>query len=88
MCDCDSAAPAFFEEKIVKALKEFQCSECRQPILAGERYRKTIGKWDNEFNIYRCCQACLVLWTSLVEAGGECICYTTLHENIAESWWF
>lgn len=89
MCACDCGpGPTFFEEKIVKAQKQFQCCECGEPILVGEPYRKTVGKWDDEFNIYRCCQACLVLWTSLVDAGDECLCYTALIEHVNESWWF
>lgn len=54
----DGEAPEFFNQKIVKARKQYRCCECRQIIPQGEVYERTSGKWNAEIMTYKTCKIC------------------------------
>jgi len=55
--DVDERA-TFCTETTPIARKEHQCCECAGTIHKGERYLKSSGVWDGEFNTYRQCWPC------------------------------
>lgn len=43
---------------MVKARKEYRCSECDEPIRVGELHEKFVGGADGEFHSFRTCAFC------------------------------
>ena len=89
-CDCDYFdydAPDFCEVTTVKAArKRHKCCECRGPILVGEKYERTVGRWKGELRTFRECRLCLELrqWATI---SMPCFCSFTfgeLHECVRE----
>lgn len=66
MSECDvcvheeggDCGPEFYQEKTLKARKQYKCNECRDPILPGSIYVRMVGKWDDEFQTIRTCECC------------------------------
>jgi len=88
-CDCDyddCDRPAFCEQFMVKsARKQHRCVECDGPILVGESYWKTVGKWD-DLQTFRECVLCLDL-RQWAEISMPCFCsyiFGELHERVRD----
>ena len=63
-CDCDyDYEPGQFCQQwtVKRARKAFHCDECSGPILPGESYQKTVGKWSAGVETYSECRLCLEL---------------------------
>lgn len=48
-----------YRSKFQKAKRNYQCCECREKILAGEKYEYVFGVWDGGPGTYRTCKHCL-----------------------------
>lgn len=89
-CDCswdDCDPPKFCDQWTVKrARKQFECYECRGPILIGESYKKTVGKWDDGVDTYRECALCIELreWATISMPCFCCYIFGELHEYVRE----
>jgi hypothetical protein len=81
--------PEFFRSKVVVAKKTHKCGECYAGILVGEKYERSVGKWDGSFNTHSTCSSCVeirdhffdhycfeCLWDDL----GECVEDITLKD--------
>jgi hypothetical protein len=85
-CYCDYDAPEWHNSHIVKAArKPHKCYECRAPILVGESYEYTAGKWDGDVNFFHICTRCVELreWARI---SVPCFCwaYGNLHDDVRE----
>ena len=50
--------PEFLSATWPSARKFHQCCECGKQIPAGDRYERTVGKWDGEVRTYVTCAIC------------------------------
>lgn len=82
-CYCDYDMPEFCDVRIVRARKQHQCYECRRPILPGEQYEYTSGKWDGYMDCFKTCEDCRDL-RKWVQNNVPCLCwaYGNLHEDL------
>ena len=55
----DGDGPKFSVTNYHKARKPRQCGECGEMIVRGERYEHVSGKWDEHFDQYFTCLACV-----------------------------
>lgn len=81
MCVCDYEPPEFYTREGHRANKQHRCSECGTTIQPGDKYIRTVGKWEGYFGEFKECMNCV----SLIEAAQEhfeCFCFT--HGNIIE----
>lgn len=70
LVDMDTeSGPDVFREKIRTARKEHKCSECRQPILPGEKYEHVTGLWEGHWGTFKTCSACMELRDRFFCAG-------------------
>lgn len=82
-CYCDYDAPQWISTRNVKAArKPHVCAECNAPILAGEPYEYTSGKWDYH-DTFHICTRCVELreWARI---SVPCFCwaYGNLHDDV------
>jgi hypothetical protein len=81
---CD-ASPSVYTCVERTARKPHHCCECKAPILKGERYCYTAGKWEFGFAVYRqhlvCEHACEAIRDDF---GGDCIGFGSLKEEFDE----
>ena len=77
-CDLDDDYDpyGFSAEKHVKACKQHICYECGSTIDPGERYLRSVVKFDGKFNVYRWCEACEESFHKLPESS--CVRYGEL----------
>ena len=68
-CGCDGEGPEFVESTHQKARKAHQCYECGKIIDPGEIYERTAGKWDGNFYVFKTCEQCEDLRSSLESLG-------------------
>lgn len=66
---CDVHSP-FWRQETRRARLVHRCDECGFPIMRGERYVCTSGKWDGEFEMYRAHELCELLAASLQDDDG------------------
>ena len=73
-CSCDYDPPEFMSQRMRTARKQAKCYECRCPILPGERYEETFGKWYGDVANFKTCNECLELrqWATI---SVPCFCY-------------
>lgn len=57
-CYCDFDPPEFCSSRIVTASKKHKCYECSAPIMPGEKYEYTVGKWDGLLDTFKVCEDC------------------------------
>ena len=57
MGDYDPAE--FYSSTWPKARKPHKCCECRREIAPGEKYERTVGKWDGQMDTYLTCSECV-----------------------------
>lgn len=62
----EGESPEFFVQHVRKARKAHKCYECRQPIVPGEHYYYTAGKWNGEVDSFRTCVRCERLRSEIV----------------------
>ena len=67
MCYCDGDEPKVMTEKVVKARKQHRCCECLADIWVGEEHEHVRGIWDDVWESYRTCMACVKSWEALGE---------------------
>jgi len=78
-CSCqDFVQPEFFNEVERRARKEHRCTECGQPIVAGEQYFYTSAKWDGVVCSVKTCKPCAQI------RDDYCGPYSSLREYIIE----
>jgi len=51
--------PRLFNQQIIQARKQHKCNECYQPILPGQKYEYVTGLWEQGFDRFRTCLACV-----------------------------
>ncbi len=73
-CYCDFDGPEFCSVSIVKAKKSHRCIECGTEIKPADKYEKTVGKWDGDFDTYKTCCHCLAV-KQYVLAHVPCFCW-------------
>src|SRR5258706_5117559 len=56
--DGDGAILTLFDG-VVTGRKEYACTECRLPIIKGQRHELIKGRWEGEFCQYRTCLLCV-----------------------------
>jgi hypothetical protein len=83
---CDYDPPEWIKKRNVKAArKPHQCVECRAPILVGEPYEYTSGKWDGIHDVFHVCALCVELreWATI---SVPCFCwgYGNLHQDVRD----
>lgn len=71
MCDCER--PEFFKWDFPQSRKHRKCDECRGPIVPGERYCTSRGRWDGKFDNFKTCLACERIRTWLEKRIGCCV---------------
>ena len=59
MCFIDGDSPSVFRQSVHRARKTHQCSDCRDEILQGERYRKSWGIWEGGHETFKTCARCV-----------------------------
>lgn len=84
-CYCDYDPPTWISIRNVKAArKPHKCDECDAPILVGEPYEYTSGKWDYH-DTFHICMRCVELrqWATI---SVPCFCwaYGNLHNDVHE----
>jgi len=86
-CYCDYEPPAFFDQEDYVARKEHRCCECGRLIRPGERYNRTVGKWDGLFKTFRRCSHCDLVVDSL-KTRLPCYCdsFGGLWETIGDGY--
>lgn len=84
MCNCDGDRPDFFNEKTVTAKKQYKCCECRTPIVIGERYMRSSGKWDGDVCSFKTCLSCNEAKQKLGEIIDCVISFRELGECLSE----
>lgn len=67
MCFYDLEMPEFCESFIHKARKVHKCDECRREIKPKEHYKKIIGKWNGDFQVWKQCEGCQDLIQTIEE---------------------
>jgi hypothetical protein len=87
MCDC--YYPEVFNNKIVRARKPYQCSECRSTIVINEKHHSIFGVWDHEPGSYRVCADCEIVREWLLDLDlpeAECCLgtYGDLYHELVE----
>lgn len=84
-CYCDYDQPEFCNISTVKARKEHKCEECRATIQPGDKYKRTVGKWEGDLLTFATCGLCdeLQQWASI---SVPCFCwaYGELHEEVRD----
>ena len=58
--DNDGDVAQFYHATRQRARKEHVCSECRGPILPGEKYEYVAARWDS-FDVLKTCPTCLAV---------------------------
>lgn len=66
---CDIHSP-FWRQETRSARLVHRCDECGFPIMRGEKYVITSGKWDGDFEMYRAHELCELLAASLKDDEG------------------
>jgi hypothetical protein len=56
--DTDGYRASFYHDDIVTARKQRKCHECYRPIIPGQKYERTTGKWDGQFDRVNTCLPC------------------------------
>jgi hypothetical protein len=74
---------------MVKAKKPNRCGECGVRILPGDRYERTVGVWDGNFDTQVACTDCAAWTTAFCEAmrracGESCFTYGRMWGEIQE----
>lgn len=67
---CDDAANScmfFCRTDKYTARKEYKCCECGKTIKKGEPYWYTVGRWDDDFAVFRMCLDCDKMWDKIIE---------------------
>lgn len=80
--DCDERVEVFQAVDRV-GRKEHRCSECRRPIVPGEKYHYEFGKLEGEPVTYRTCSHCMIAREWLRKNCGGWI-YEGVIEDISE----
>lgn len=85
-CSCDDFdQPEFMGTVMRTARKQSRCYECRCPILPGERYENTFGKWNGECSNFKTCALCVEVrdWARI---SVPCFCwiYGDILENVRD----
>lgn len=80
MCDVH---PDFVRYAHPTACLVHTCDECRLPIMRGERYALTTGKWDGDVATYRAHELCELLARMLRDDDG-CYMLGELHQTVAD----
>lgn len=55
----DDDAATVYNDDIVVARKEHRCTECRKPIVKGEKYELAKGCWDGSWSTFKTCLLCV-----------------------------
>lgn len=58
MCFIDNDQPVVYNEKVKKARKPHDCSECTDGIRRGEKYLRIQGRWSSRWDTYKICARC------------------------------
>ncbi len=74
MCFSGTVPAKFCEQNTVTARKPHPCCECRLPIRPGERYERTVGVWDGDFQSYATCEFCVWLRERVIGSESEAGC--------------
>lgn len=72
-CDYDEPADVWHESTPVARLRH-QCTECRGPILPGERYQRESSLYDRRWQTYKTRERCLQV-VAYVTAHVPCFCW-------------
>lgn len=84
MCYCDGPRPDVYDSVIRKAAKQHQCSECSEPIAAGEYYESVSGLWDGRWGNYKTCARCVQLRDLIDTESDCCFSHGELHEEVTD----
>lgn len=68
---CDFDGPEFFNETFQKSRKEYKCCECGYEIKKGEKYWRSVGKWDGEIQVYKQHKFCRAACTHLSKLNWD-----------------
>lgn len=89
-----SEYPEMFQQKDVRARKQYRCESCQQDILPGSRYRLSTGLWDGEFGSIRQHMHCWELMELVMQDfdGPDPLCFQDVYEvardmEILDPWW-
>lgn len=86
MCMIDGAAPYDFEvSEYHRARKEHRCEECARTIRPGERYRRTVQKFEGEVSAWKTCAHCEAAASYLLEHCNGWVA-GCLREDLEEHW--
>lgn len=86
MCMIDDAYWCDFEvTEYPRARKEHRCGECDRTIQRGERYRRTVQKFEGDVSAWKMCAHCEAAASYLVE---HCNGYLVggVREDLEEHW--
>lgn len=84
MCSCDGPYPDIYDSVVRKAAKPHQCSECGEPIAAGEYYESVSGLWDGSWRNYKTCARCVRLRDLIATESDCCFSHGGLHEEVTD----
>ena len=65
-CDCSIDAGDFEQAEFCyarwrTARKQHSCCECFDPILPGQIYEETSGRWDGTLSRHKTCHTCVII---------------------------
>lgn len=55
----DDAPASVLHVSVVKAAKNYACTECSETILKGTKYERVKGLWDGSWSSYKTCLSCV-----------------------------
>lgn len=67
--------PKVFSSTIVKAAKDYKCTECHEVIAKGVKHEYACGMWDGSWSTYRTCLSC-------VEIRNHFACNGWIYEQV------
>lgn len=85
-CYCDYEMPTVHNVSTPTAKKAHKCEECRSTIQPGDKYERSEGLWDGEWQTFKTCKRCLDL-REFVRANVPCFCWGhgNLHDDCANT---
>ena len=73
-CVCDYEPATIWRSETPAARVRHRCTECRGPIVPGERYQRESSLYDGGWKTYKTCQRCLNV-IAYVTAHVPCFCW-------------
>lgn len=81
--DADADPAQFYNQRVLRAAKEHECSECSAKIAKGERYERVDAMWDGDWSMFKTCLLCVEIRNHFACGNGWCFgeVWNQLEEN-------